>query len=269
MTYSLLATLRYDPFLETLAWNNEPNGSQSPYLLLSHQLDRLVECSRASGWVSTDDLTLDKLRDVCNAIRDHTNGDDARRPLKIRVVVSSSGDITTSASPILPLQHDPTLPSLFRPDADVNISSDPALRIWVDTQPSATAGSMKTTSRRIYDDARVRAGMPPLGTPSSAGSTSDCPDDVMLYNIHNAVTETSICNIAFYRRSKWITPPLAAGCISGVLRRWLLENHRIHEAAEDEISLSTIKDNEWVLVFNGVMGCRLGRLQLQRVGTPK
>ena len=72
--------------------------------------------------------------------------------------------------------------------------------------------------------------------------------------------ESSICNVAFYRHGSWVTPPLTVGCIAGVFRRWLLENGRIHEAGEHSLSLDTIKHNEWVLLFNGVMGCRLGRV---------
>jgi hypothetical protein len=55
---------------------------------------------------------------------------------------------------------------------------------------------------------------------------------------------------------------LAAGCISGVLRRWLIEQRRIFEAVEDELTLDNIKDDEWVLVSNGVIGCQLGRIRL-------
>ena len=76
--------------------------------------------------------------------------------------------------------------------------------------------------------------------------------------------ESSICNVAFYRQGKWFTPPLTVGCIAGVFRRWLLENDRIHEADDHFLSLDTIKDNEWVLLFNGVTGCRLGRVHRDR-----
>lgn len=133
------------------------------------------------------------------------------------------------------------------------------LTIHIDTQPTSDTTSLKTTNRRAYDDARIRAGLQPVG--SHDPPASDAPDDVILYNTRNAVTESSICNVAFYRNARWITPPLAAGCISGVMRRWLLEHHRIFEAAEDELTLNSIKDDEWVLVSNGVNGCQLGRIK--------
>ncbi|KAI6047862.1 aminotransferase class IV-domain-containing protein [Pisolithus marmoratus] len=254
MSYSLLAAIRFDPLLETFSWNNGPDGLPSPYLLLSHQFHRFV----SAQWPSAH-LTFDKLKSVCDNVVRNVNGACVRQPLKIRLVLSQSGDFTATAAPIPPLRHDPTLPSLFSPDATFQLPFEPIWTIHIDTQPTSGTTFMKTTNRRPYDDARARAGMPPLGVPSHSVDAANRPDDVILYNASGAVTETSICNIAFYRRGKWITPPLSVGCISGVLRRWLLENDRIHET---EISLNTIRDNDWVLVFNGVIGCRLGRVRL-------
>ncbi|KAG6330863.1 hypothetical protein ID866_8225 [Astraeus odoratus] len=273
-----MAAVRFDPFLETLNWNNDPEGFPSPYLLLSHQLDRLVTSSLAVQWPEANSLTYGKLKSVCDNIVCNVNDGDSKHPLKvsldyfcyaniqhlcsrqIRLVLLPSGDFTTSAAPVPPLRYDPTLPSLFNPNTDSQVPWEPILKIHIDTQPTTDTVFMKTTNRRPYDNARVRAGMPPLGV--RRDNTSNCPDDVILYNIDGAVTETSICNIAFYRGGKWITPPLTVGCISGVFRRWLLENNRIHEAEANEISRESIIDNEWALVFNGVMGCRLGRVHV-------
>ncbi|KAL4069833.1 aminotransferase [Scleroderma yunnanense] len=258
--FSLLATLRFDPFLETMGWNNDPDGLPSPYLLLSHQLERLVASSLALQWRSAQDLTFAKLKNVCDTIVQDVNGVDPGQPLRIRLVLSPV-DLTASASPLQSLQHDPTLPSLFNPLSDSQVLFEPILRICVDSQPTSNTVSMKTTNRRPYDDARIRTGVPPVGAPR--GVASDCPDDVILYNTRETVTETSIHNIAFFRHGRWITPPLTAGCISGAFRRWLLENNRIHEVPENEVSLKAIVSNEWVLVFNGVTGCRLGRVWLR------
>lgn len=123
---------------------------------------------------------------------------------------------------------------------------------------------MKTTNRKIYDDARARLGIPPLGAFHPRDITPNHPDDVILFNTSGAIMESSICNLAFYRHGRWLTPPLTTGCISGVFRRWLLENGRIHEADEHSLSLDTIENNEWVLVFNGVSGCQLGRVCCDR-----
>ncbi|KIM70308.1 hypothetical protein SCLCIDRAFT_101436 [Scleroderma citrinum Foug A] len=261
-SFSLLATLRFDPFLETLSWNNDPDGLPSPYLLLSYQFHRLATCSLALQWPSKQDLTFTKLKSACDTIVRNVNGAGPNNPLRIRLVLSPV-NLTASASPIQSLRYDPTLPSFFDPVSNIQVPFEPILRICVDTQPTLNTVSTKTTYRRPYDDARARVGMPAVGVPPRNGVALDTPDDVILYNTSDAIMETSICNIAFFRQGRWVTPPLSSGCIAGVFRQWLLENDRIHEAPENDISMKTIADNEWVLIFNGVNGCRLGRAWLR------
>ena len=78
-----------------------------------------------------------------------------------------------------------------------------------------------------------------------------------MYNQHGELMETTIFNIAFYRNSQWITPATTSGCLGGVMRRWLLENGRIRE---EILTRDAICDGEYVLLFNGVQGCRFGKL---------
>jgi len=256
MLYTLLGSTRYDPFLLSCPWNNDIDGP-SPYLLLPYQVDRLIASAALNGQPPHNGLTLSNIKALCDSVvREHnnTNGESA---LKVRVVFHPSGELVVTARPAEPLTRDPTLPSLFNPATD--LAPEPVLTIHIDTQPSSDTISLKTMDRRVYDDARIRAGLQPFG--SSDSPASDAPDDVIMYNARNVVTESTVCNVSFYRRGHWITPPLAAGCISGVMRRWLLEQHRIFEAVEDELTLDNIKDDEWVLVSNGVLGCKLGRIK--------
>ncbi|KAG2154551.1 aminotransferase [Suillus clintonianus] len=257
MSFALLSSTRYDPFLISCPWNNDPDGP-SPYFLLHYQADRLIRSAALHDQVFQEGTTLSKVKTVCDkAVQEH-NDSRGETPLKLRVVLDPSGELSATASPAKEFESDPTLPSLFNPATD----SPPALvlTIHIDTQPTSDTTSLKTTDRRAYDDARVRAGLQPVG--SLDPPASHAPDDVILYNTRNIVTESSVCNVAFYRNGRWVTPPLAAGCISGVLRRWLIEQHRIFEAAEDEFTIDGIKDGEWVLVSNGVFGCKLGRIKL-------
>lgn len=112
----------------------------------------------------------------------------------------------------------------------------------------------------MYDEARTRASVPPLSATPSADTT--LPADVLLYNPLNQISETTIYNVAFYRSKRWQTPPVSTGCLPGVLRRWLLEQGRIYEADENLLTRESIQEGECVLLFNGVQGCRLGRLAL-------
>lgn len=101
---------------------------------------------------------------------------------------------------------------------------------------------------------------PHLSVASSADTTS--PADVLLYNPLDQISETTIYNVAFYRSNRWQTPPVSSGCLPGVLRRWLLEQGRIYEADENLLTRESSQEGEYVLLFNGVHGCRLGRLAL-------
>ncbi|KAJ9080860.1 hypothetical protein DSO57_1020459 [Entomophthora muscae] len=65
----------------------------------------------------------------------------------------------------------------------------------------------KTTNRKIYNEARARNGVDP--------SDPNSPFDVILFNEHGYVTETSIANIALQLseagKNIWVTPPIECG----------------------------------------------------------
>ena len=69
------------------------------------------------------------------------------------------------------------------------------------------------------------------------------------------ITETSIANVAFYREG-WVTPATSTGCLEGVMRRWLLEHGKIKEDVVGVLTKDSVADEEQVLVFNGVSGCK-------------
>lgn len=183
---------------------------------------------------------------------------------QIRILLSHTGALSVVASSAAPLPHpDPMaaslwLPSTFLPDPP-SLGSDP-LTVYLDTAPTPSSlfTRTKTTFRDHYNAARNRFDLPPLPTSS--------PLEVVLYNEDDEITETSIRNIAFVRRSPplWITPHASSGCLPGVCRRWLIEQGRIVEADAGELKKTTVKDGEYVLTFNGVEGCRLGRIKLER-----
>ena len=165
-----------------------------------------------------------------------------------------------TAAPAPPLPNpDPFAPSLWLPSGS---SPDPPdfglalLTIHLDTipTPSSVFTRTKTTHRDHYNAARSRFGIPPPPSPSL--------DEVLLFNDNDDITETSIRNIAFVRRSppQWVTPAGSTGCLPGVVRRWLLEHGRVVEADEGELKKDSIVKGEYVLTFNGVEGCRLGRI---------
>ena len=61
--YSLLSTTRFDPFLTTLAFNNDPSGRPSPFFLLSYHIDRLLDAASKHAWQHS--LTYHDLKAKC------------------------------------------------------------------------------------------------------------------------------------------------------------------------------------------------------------
>ncbi|MCY4755084.1 bifunctional anthranilate synthase component I family protein/class IV aminotransferase [Pelomonas aquatica] len=94
------------------------------------------------------------------------------------------------------------------------------VRLALADKPIATRGpgaeflAHKTTRREAY-----------AGFDKPAGAF-----DVMLWNEAGELTECSFGNLAVQIDGRWLTPPLAAGLLPGVLRAELLAQGRIHEA---------------------------------------
>ncbi|KAJ7675343.1 aminotransferase [Mycena rosella] len=251
--FSLLTSTRCDKYLERLRWNNG-DGPPSPYLLLAFHLDRLRDAALAHDWPDAHAaLSYDALHSACEAAVASYDGDPAEA-FKIRITLSQAGTLAAAASSIPPLKFDPTSPSFSKPLTDSATLYGPAMTLFLDTQPTPPAGlftSTKTTERAVYDAARQRTGLPQL-------PTSDA--DVLLYTPEGFITESSVSNVAMYHSHTWVTPPLSTGCLPGVLRRWLLQHKRIREAEPGELTKDALRPGDWVLLFNSVHGCRLGRI---------
>ena len=67
MTFYLLSATKFDPFLETLEWNNL-DGCPSPYLLLPLHLARLRDAALRHNWNHAfDSISLLKLTSLCQS----------------------------------------------------------------------------------------------------------------------------------------------------------------------------------------------------------
>ena len=76
-------------------------------------------------------------------------------------------------------------------------------------------------------------------------------DEVVILNLAGEVTEAAVSNIAFVRDGAIVTPPLAAGILSGVTRRLVLAG--IAAAAGLPIREETVRPGE----FSGFQECFL------------
>jgi len=79
------------------------------------------------------------------------------------------------------------------------------------------------------------------------------------------VTETSIRNVAFFRRGRWITPHDSTGCLPGLTRRWLLEQGLLATDDRGLLTRDNVQEGELVLIFNAVEGCRIAAAHFRKV----
>ena len=67
ISYQLLTSTRYDPFLATLSWNNDHDGPSS-FFLLPYHFDRLISAAKIHKWdhtTSASILSYDHLKSTC------------------------------------------------------------------------------------------------------------------------------------------------------------------------------------------------------------
>ncbi|TRM66254.1 aminotransferase class IV-domain-containing protein [Schizophyllum amplum] len=202
--YELLTSTRYDPFLRSQRWNYDRDGSSS-FFLLPYHYARLEEAIRLHRWQIAS-FSYHRLKSECKAA--------------VAAAIAASADEGVDPATAMKYRRSsatPTLAAYFQPTDDPALL-EPALRLCVDSEPTRKSlfTTTKTTKRAGYEAARERAGIRP-------GELAD----VLLYNEDGALTEASISNVAFFRDSYWVTPPLSTGCLPGVLRAWLLKQGRI------------------------------------------
>lgn len=120
-------------------------------------------------------------------------------PLRIRLTIGRAGDAEVTAAPLPPAPAEWRValgPGRLDPD-------DPRLR-------------HKTTERGLYD--RTRAALP------------EGIDEVLFLNTRGEAAEGTITTLFADFGAGLLTPPLASGCLPGVLRAELLAEGRAREA---------------------------------------
>jgi len=120
-------------------------------------------------------------------------------PLRVRLTLGRAGDAEVTMGPLAP-----NLPEWRVGLAPARLSSaDPLLR-------------HKTTERALYD--RARAELAPW------------IDEMLFFNERDEACEGTITNLFVDFDGHLLTPPLAAGCLPGILRAELLAKGRAREA---------------------------------------
>lgn len=135
----------------------------------------------------------------------------------------------------------------------------PIITVYVDTEatPTTKFTRYKTTKREHCAKARARLNIDP----------KDVAKDVIMWNEEGEITESSVRNVALWRKwgngeEGWVTPNLSTGCLGGTVRRWMIEAGKVREGI---ILVADVINAEWVLMSNGVEGASIGRITLDRL----
>jgi para-aminobenzoate synthetase/4-amino-4-deoxychorismate lyase len=181
---------------------------------LNLHLARLSQSARHFGfrWEEAHaQATLQALSDVAQA---HGQG-----LFKLRLLVNAQGQSRVEAAPLPPASAQPWQVQLA-PHA--MSAADDFIR-------------HKTTHRQAYEAFKPQAPFM----------------DTLLFNEAGELTEFTIGNVALRIEGRWLTPPLQAGLLGGVMRASLLAEGRIHEAPLTVSDLGRASD---IALLNSVRG---------------
>lgn len=74
-------------------------------------------------------------------------------------------------------------------------------------------------------------------------------DDAIIFNKQNNVTETGLSNIAFHLEGKWVTPPISAGILPGVMRAVAIERCGVEVR---NIHITEVPESSGVLLLSSL-----------------
>lgn len=77
-------------------------------------------------------------------------------------------------------------------------------------------------------------------------------DEALLLNTSGRVAEGAAANIFIRRGDRWLTPPVAEGCLPGVMRRRVIG---LTGAREEPLSAEELFDSDGVYLTNALIGC--------------
>jgi para-aminobenzoate synthetase/4-amino-4-deoxychorismate lyase len=194
--------------LETLRWD-----PQAGFVLLRAHLFRLERSARFFNFRFDDRLARAKLEAAV--------GNVARVPMKVRLLLASSGDLTVEA---VPLEADPLpRPALVK---FANLPVDKA-------EPMLFH---KTADRALYR--RLLHSLP------------DCYD-VLLWNKDAFVTELTRFNVLVCTGGQWQTPSMEQGLLRGTLCQELLRGSLVEEAG---LTKHDVRNAQAIAAVNSVRG---------------
>lgn len=243
--FQVLSTIRYDRTLVSVEDFNKAQAvgeiPEACFFLLKIHHQRLLATRSFFTW--NVDITYERLLEELRAA---VAALDSSKPYKMRVLMSKDGELTVEASEVARRTN------LFSGLTWESGNDNPHFTVYLDKDYIVIGPftSFKTTQREQYNKARERS-LKPNGPKYQ---------EVLLYNGRDHVTEGSISNVAFFRNGGWKTPPLASGCLCGVVRHYLMSRKVLQE---EPILKSSLRDGEPLFIFNGIMGVCRGTLRIE------
>ena len=153
---------------------------------------------------------------------------DTKLIYRLRLDLSAEGLLSIKTAAIQVLQPGPILWASDLLATDTTMSSADRLL------------GHKVTRRKLYDQAWLAA--------EKLGAF-----DALFINEQGFVTEGGRSNVFVKKDGRWLTPPLASGCLPGVMRSIVLKDAK-YQAIEQNITRSDILSAEEVIFTNALRG---------------
>ena len=153
---------------------------------------------------------------------------DIKLIYRLRLDLSAEGLLSIKTAVIQSLQPGPILWASDLLTTDTTMSSVDRLL------------GHKVTRRKLYEQAWLAA--------EKLGAF-----DALFINEQGFVTEGGRSNVFIKKDGRWLTPPLASGCLPGVMRSIVLKDAKYH-AAEQNITRADILSAEEVIFTNALRG---------------
>ena len=82
-------------------------------------------------------------------------------------------------------------------------------------------------------------------------------DDCLVLNSNERIADSTIANVFIRKGFVFRTPPLAEGCIAGVMRRWLIEQDQSgNQIKEEPLTIDELLEADEIFLTNAVQGIR-------------
>ena len=215
-------------FLYALQNQAEPIGlfetiriEQGQAYRLEMHLDRISQSAKELKIKFDSNRAKSLIQEACSPL-------DKQSIYRLRLDLSAEGLLSVKTAVIQDLQPGPILwaSDLLATDTTM-FSTDQLL-------------GHKVTRRKLYDQAWLAA--------EKLGAF-----DALFINEQGFVTEGGRSNVFIKKDGQWLTPPLASGCLPGVMRSVVLSNIK-YQAVEQNITRADVLNAEEVIFTNALRG---------------